>query len=723
MNARLASAEFSPTEAPAAVLSQRRGLLAARVAMAALMILVLGIILLSVPVRFARLQTLCARDPCTVGPFLGQSGQLGPEGARTLASRGIPLDRYAQIVVALDLARPIVAYALVILLVGRKTVEWVALAVALDLLSDGVGNALDTLAATWPRLERVAIARHSFVTAVLVALFLYLLPDGRFVPRWTRWLAVVAVIWYLPGVIVPHSVLDPDRWWPLSSVTSQLVFLGTGLGAQLYRYRRVSDTTQRQQMKLIVYGLALTFAILAAVHTLTAIFPALDAPGSLAAIAIRAVVTGALLIASLSLPVAILRYRLFDIDILINRTLVYAALTACVALAYVIVVAVPGALLNARGNPALALLGTASVAALFQPLRERLQRGVNRLMYGERDDPYAVLSRLGQRLETTLAPDAVLDTVVETVRDALKLPFAAIALRKDDILIVAATAGTPTETVLRLPLLYQHEEVGELSVAPRARGEPFGPMDRRLLDDLARQAGIAAHAVRLTADLRHSRERLVTAREEERRRLRRDLHDGLGPRLGAQILKIGAARQLLARDVIATDVLLAEMENDVGAALADIRRLVYNLRPPTLDELGLAAAIRESAVQYRIGNATGTEPDRGGLQIAVDISDPLPPLSAAVEVAAYRIVQEALMNVVRHANARRCAIRLAVDDATRTLAVTITDDGVGLPPTRRAGVGLTSMRERATELGGIFAVGLAPTGGTCVTARLPLPPG
>lgn len=722
MNARLASAEFSPTEAPAAALSKRRGLLAARVAMAALMILVLGIVLLSIPVRLARLQTLCASDPCTSGHFLGQFGQLGPEGAQTLASRGISLDRYAEIVVALDLARPVVAYALVILLVGRKTVEWVALAVALDLLSDGVGNALDVVATAWPSWERVAIARHSFVTTVLVALFLYLLPDGRFVPRWTRWLAVASVVWYLPGVIAPHSVLDPDRWSPLSSVTSQLVFLGTGLGAQLYRYRRVSDTTQRQQMKWIVYGLALTFVILAAVNILAAVLPALDRPGSLASLAVRAVVTGALLIASLSLPIAILRYRLFDIDILVNRTLVYGALTACVVIAYFVVVAVPGALLNARGNPALTLLGTASVAVFFQPLRARLQRVVNRAMYGERDDPYAVLSRLGQRLEATLAPDAVLDTVVETVRDALKLPYAAITLRKDDTLIVAATAGTPTEAALRLPLLYQHEEVGELSVAPRARGEPFGPTDRRLLDDLARQAGIAAHAVRLTADLRHSRERLVTAREEERRRLRRDLHDGLGPRLGAQMLKIGAARQLLARDATATDALLAELESDVGAALADIRRLVYNLRPPTLDELGLAAAIRESAAQYRIGNATGTEPDRGGLRIAVDISDPLPPLSAAVEVAAYRIVQEALTNVVRHANARRCTIRLAVDDATRTLAVTITDDGVGLPAAHRAGVGLSSMRERATELGGAFAVGSAPTGDTCVSARLPLPP-
>lgn len=722
MNAQHAPAGVAAPLAFSVPLTRGRWLLAARAALVALTVVAVAILILSVPRRVAQLHTICAADPCTAGHFLGQSGQLGPAGARNLASRGLSLDAYAALLVALDLARPAVAIGLIALLIGRRSVERVALVVALATVPDVVSNALDVLAAAWPGWQRAATANHSLGGTVAVALFLYLLPDGRFVPRWTRWPSLLSVAWYLPGIIAPHSRLDADTWSPLSAVVSQLAFFVIGLGAQVYRYRVVSDAVQRQQTKWIVYGFAMTFATLFAVIALSIAFPVVDQPGSLASLAVRAVVTNALVIAELSIGVAILRYRLFDIDILVNRTLVYGALTACVVIAYFVVVAVPGALLNARGNPALTLLGTASVAVFFQPLRARLQRVVNRAMYGERDDPYAVLSRLGQRLEATLAPDAVLDTVVETVRDALKLPYAAITLRKDDTLIVAATAGTPTETALRLPLLYQHEEVGELSVAPRARGEPFGPTDRRLLDDLARQAGIAAHAVRLTADLQHSRERLVTAREEERRRLRRDLHDGLGPRLGAQMLKIGAARQLLARDATATDALLAELESDVGAALADIRRLVYNLRPPTLDELGLAAAIRESAAQYRIGNATGTAPDRGGLRIAVDISDPLPPLSAAVEVAVYRIVQEALTNVVRHANARRCTIRLAVDDATRTLAVTITDDGVGLPAARRAGVGLSSMRERATELGGAFAVGSAPTGDTCVSARLPLPP-
>jgi len=165
---------------------------------------------------------------------------------------------------------------------------------------------------------------------------------------------------------------------------------------------------------------------------------------------------------------------------------------------------------------------------LVQPLRQRLQRGVNRLLYGERDEPYAVLSRLGRRLEGTLAPDAVLPAIVETVAGALKLPYAAIALREGECLAVVAAFGQPVGDPLRLPLVYRHEAVGELLLAPRAPGEPFSPADRRLLDDLARQAGVAAHAVRLTADLQRSRERLVTLREEERRRLRRDPHDGLG---------------------------------------------------------------------------------------------------------------------------------------------------------------------------------------------------
>src|SRR5215216_2948104 len=229
--------------------------------------------------------------------------------------------------------------------------------------------------------------------------------------------------------------------------------------------------------------------------------------------------------------IAIVRDRLYDIDVVINRTLVYGALSACVVGIYVLTIVALGALFQTQGNLGVSLVATGLVAVLFQPLRGRLQRGVNRLMYGERDDPYAVISRLGRRLEATLVPEAVLTTVVETIAQALKLPYAAILLEEGEGYRSAASYGSPRGESETLPLVYQREEIGQLVLSPRAPGEGFSDADRDLLEDLARQAEVAVHAVRLTADLQSSRERLVATREEERRRLRRDLHDGIGPTL------------------------------------------------------------------------------------------------------------------------------------------------------------------------------------------------
>jgi signal transduction histidine kinase len=416
----------------------------------------------------------------------------------------------------------------------------------------------------------------------------------------------------------------------------------------------------------------------------------------------------------IAIGLAILRYRLWDIDLIINRTLVYGALTACVVGLYVLIVGGLGALFQTSGNLLISLFATAVVAVLFAPLRDRLQRGVNRLLYGQRDDPYAVLSRLGQRLEATLAPDAVLPAIVATIKEALKLPYTAIALDQEGQSIEVAAVGTPTPNPLCLPLSYQGETIGQLILAPRAPGETFTPVERLLLDDLAHQAGVAVAAVRLTADLQRSREGLVSAREEERRRLRRDLHDGLGPALAAHTLKVGSARALLSRNPAAADSLLAELEGDIQTALADIRRLVYNLRPPSLDELGLIGAIRETTARY-----SARENGVGPLQIVIEAPERLPALPAAVEVAAYRIVQKALTNVVRHAQAKSCHVQLSLGE--ESLGLEIRDDGVGLPPERQAGIGLTSMRERAQELGGTCQVETGPSGGVRVLARLPLP--
>jgi len=409
----------------------------------------------------------------------------------------------------------------------------------------------------------------------------------------------------------------------------------------------------------------------------------------------------------IAIGIAILRYDLYDIDLIINRTLVYGALTTLVIGAYVLVVGFVGSVVLSEDNLLLSVAVTGVVAVLFQPVRERLQRGVNRLMYGERDEPYAVITRLGQRIEDTLTPDAVLPAIVETVAQALKVPYAAIALN-DQTPSIAAATGTPASSPVHLPLVYRNEPVGELILAPRSPGEVFSAADRRLLDDLTRQAGIAAHAVRLSTELQQSRERLVTAREEERRRLRRDLHDGLGPALASMTLQAEAARDLLHADIGQTDEILADLTSGLQEATADIRRLVYGLRPPALDDLGLLPALRNHAAKF------GPQ----GPAIEIVAEEPFPALPAAVEVAAYRIVQEALTNVMHHAQATRCLVTIGL--YANSLKIDITDNGVGMPRERESGVGLRSMRERAEELGGTCEVSILPSGGTHVAATLPL---
>src|SRR5215208_691758 len=573
----------------------------------------------------------------------------------------------------------------------------------------------------------------------LAGVFLMLLfPDGCLLsPRWriVAWMAVLGAVLYKvydafsPEYLETHSyVQNPfgveaftgpiTSFLPWISDVGEMLLFTSILAALFSLFVRLhrAQGVERQQLKWFLYAgwpaVAFFSFILDSFRRLY--FPYLEfldstfIPFQWFFTYTYYVPVFALMFVPVLTYIAIVSYHLYDIDVVINRTLVYGVLSACVVVIYVLAVVALGTVFQARGNLAVALLATGLVAVLFQPLRMRLQRSVNRLMYGERDDPYAVLSRLGQRLEAALAPDAALNTVVQTVAQALKLPYAEISLKQGDGFVTAARYGGPADETVTLPLTYGAELVGRLNLAPRAPGEEFSSSDRRLLEDLARQAGVAAHAARLTADLQRSRERLVTAREEERRRLRRDLHDGLGPQLAAQTLKVGSARSLYGRDPAAADALLSELETNMEAAISDIRRLVYNLRPPALDELGLDGAIRESAAQY----ATD------GLKISVDTPQTLPSLPAAVEVAAYRIVQEALTNVVRHAAASECAIRLGLDGE---LELEITDDGVGLPEDRGTGIGLSSMRERAVELGGTCVVEPSLPEGTRVLARLPLP--
>jgi signal transduction histidine kinase len=314
-----------------------------------------------------------------------------------------------------------------------------------------------------------------------------------------------------------------------------------------------------------------------------------------------------------------------------------------------------------------------------------------------------------------------LPTIVQTVREALKLSYAAIEVKEETTFVLAASSGTPPmKEPLRLPLVYQSNQVGTLIIAPRGRDDALTPADLRLLDDLTQQIGNAVHTVRLTSelqaltqDLQRSREHLVTTREEERRRLRRDLHDGLGPMLSAIMLNVGLVRTIYRRDPETTDAVLKQLEEEIELVIGDIRRVVYNLRPPALDELGLVGAIREYVARFR----NEEQVNKVTLKVTVEAPESLPPLPAAVEVAVYRIVQEAVNNVIRHAHAHSCSVYLHVQD---DLLIEVSDDGIGIDEAERLGVGLTSMRERAEELGGTLTIRKIAPSGTQVTACLPL---
>jgi signal transduction histidine kinase len=474
---------------------------------------------------------------------------------------------------------------------------------------------------------------------------------------------------------------------------------GAGAAASVTLRWRRADRVGRQQFKWLLAVLPLWIVALIAILVL---------PGTWS----LALALPAGILMPIAVGIAVLRYRLYEIDILLNRAALYGTLTAGMAGVYLAVVVIAQSFRSAFGLKGSGLpvqvIATVLAASALWPLHDRVQRRVDRLFYGDRGVPYEALARLGRRVEEAADTETALHSVVKTIADSLRLPYAALELRLGDGWSPAATYGEAPPQLVAFPLTFQRETVGRLLVGTRSRGEQLGPDDERLLADLARQAGPAAHAVALRRALDVSRAGLVTAREEERRRLRRDLHDGLGPTLAGLTLGLDTARARSAGQPGLQD-LLGKLKAETQRAVGDVRRIVYGLRPPTLDEFGLVGSLREEVGRLKY--------ETPALTVTLDVPDEaLADLPAAVEVACYRIVTEALTNVTRHAHATHCSVRIQLD---KDLDVEIRDDGVGLPEGWRAGVGIASMRERVTELGGDLVIEPCLPHGTRINARLP----
>jgi signal transduction histidine kinase len=469
-------------------------------------------------------------------------------------------------------------------------------------------------------------------------------------------------------------------------------------------YRRTREPEMRQRLRWIVASLVIACSFYMVVGQLPDMaigHPLLD----------WGWIQLCFIICPLAIAAAILRYRLFDIELIVNRSLVYAGLTLCLAGIYLCTLVVLTRWFPPR-SPLVALAVGSLVALCFHPLRSRLRQYVTHLIYGARDDPYEVVSRLSQ-LDAVREPRAALGQVTETLARTLRLSFVAVELhRGGTVYEPVARTGQPRGDPTTVALTHGGDVVGRLLLDVGAGREPFGPADRRLLDDVARQVSHLADVVLLNSALQRSRERLVTAREEERRRLHRDLHDGIGPALAAQAMQLEVACFQIRSDLSAAELTIEHATVALKNIVGELRRVVYDLRPSALGrDLVSAIRVQTGAFAHDAG-------PRGRFRVDVDAPDPLQALPAAVEVAAYRIATEAVANAARHSQASHCRVQLSIDQGA--LLVQVHDDGIGLPADVLPGVGLRSMRERTAELGGCFAARPAIGGGTLVAARLPL---
>jgi two-component system NarL family sensor kinase len=585
--------------------------------------------------------------------------------------------------------------------------------------------------AGWPvfstrLLTTVFLVSWQVGVAGLFSLALLLFPDGRLPsPRWRplAWLIVVSTLVQMTVAALARDPSDP----PIAStsllsvgltlppaVESVVGVVATGvfvaaIVSLVLRYRRGDEKTRRQLLWVILA--IVIMAVLNGQRFVTGDGPIL------------------LLLSSVLIPVAIaiaiVRHGLLDIRLVLSRTLLYVLAVSAVVAVYAGLVAgfslfVP----DAFGRTV--AIGAAIVVALgFNPLRLYLQRLIDRAFYGTRADPAATMKSLGEGLSSP----GDLDDVIEHARLALRMPYLALIPVRGDRVYESGvpsvgeddridghgvTADSTTGPYAEVPLTYRDSVVGRLVVGFRRGDRALHEDDRRALGLIAAPLAVALHAVGLTEQVQAARTAVVEAREEERVLLQRELHDGLGPLLTSAALQADASSNILRTDPVNAEMLLGTVRDTVRQALKDVRRVVYGLRPIELDELGLVDALRQ---RTRQSVTVGSRTIEFGVQ-----AEALPPLSPAVELAAFRIAMEAVSNVLRHADATRCVI--TVGTAADSLTLTVTDNGGAAPPVGTAvgtGVGMRSMAERAEELGGA-ATGGPTADGWQVRLEIPLGP-
>lgn len=416
----------------------------------------------------------------------------------------------------------------------------------------------------------------------------------------------------------------------------------------------------------------------------------------------------ALAVTSASVVIGVVRPGLGDIDALVGGTLVYAGIAAGVVVLDLAALAAVSRFLGDRlEEREVTLLVLVLAVAAYGPLRGWLTSLVRRWVLGRRGERYEVVSTLAARLEESGGLDEQLPALAAAIAEAFRISFVRVQVLGPGGAGLSATHGAEPASTRSFPIGYRSERIGTVVLPEGGIRAMLSRRDQDLLVDVVRQAAIAVRSSLLARELQESREHLVLAREEDRRRIRRDLHDGLGPVLGGVAMRLDAAGNAVESDPETSRRLIRQSRADITEALADVRRLVHGLRPPALDDLGLLAAVEQQVDRTR----------SAGLDVTLE-ADALVGLPAAVEVAAYRIVSEGLANVTRHADARTCTIRLGATGG-HELAVEVTDDGRGIGADVVAGVGLRSLRERVEELGGRCEVVCPPAGGTSVRAWLP----